>query len=177
MGYVQKLTFVTILFFSSGTLAIWQVAVNHAGFFGIWSLGAIYKWPDRFSLEFGLGRYQIDGRNFWQSNIAYRYAIWKFNYEQIVWTPLQPGLFLVASLDREKYFVESSPRYPYPNYYDQTAVRGGLELGTKLAWKNSPTTLVVYLRMIDGAILALYNTSKNEFQYYLASGVSLQYDF
>lgn len=177
MGPFQKLITLVLFLAAVEANATWQVSLSRAGFFGSWAIGGIYEWSDRHSVELAAGQYQIQNKNYWQSDLAYRYAIWKTEYENIVWAPIQPGLFAIGSWDRENYFLKSPSKYPYDSYYDQTAVRWGLEFSSVVGWKNAPISIAYHIRIIDAGVVAIYNNSHKELQYYLSSGISLRYAF
>lgn len=85
--------------------------------------------------------------------------------------------FTVRSWDRHNYFMTSPDKYPYEQYYDETALRYGLEFGSTMTFKDYNFAVAYRLRILDSGLIAVYNNKNRDLQYYISSGVSLQYVF
>ena len=157
--------------------AEWQATVNRMGFFGNLGAGAIYDWENRHSLELSIGFYSNNEKTYSQTNLAYRYSRWIVEYPDIFWSPIQLGIFSVRSWDRDGYFLRSPSKYPYAGYYDETALRWGLEFGTVVKWKSSPVALAYHVRILDAGVVAIYNNANKDLQYHVSSGLALRYCF
>lgn len=155
----------------------WQLAVNRMGFFGSFSAGGIYEWESLQSVEISLGRYLIADQYDPQVNLAYRFSPWQVETITGHWQPIQIGAFMLYSLDNRKFFFNSPAKYPYKHYYDQTALRWGLEAGTVYEWKNYPLALAYHIRVLDAGVVAIYNNANKDLQYHVSSGFSVRYVF
>lgn len=177
MGNVKELIFVFFLAYTSWAKADWQFTFNRMGFLGEFGVGMIYDWENPHSMEVSIGSYKTKYQNEWQTNIAYRYSKWHIDRGEKVWTPIQFGFFTVRSLDSEEYFIRGPDQYPESNYYDQTALRWGIEFGSALKFKSSGISIAYYFRILDTGIIALYNNGRKDLQYYASSGLSARYHF
>lgn len=153
------------------------MSLERAGFFGHSSLGGGYEWSRTHSLEFLIGAYPNDGHDNYQLNLAYRYSRWSVPFELIDWKPLQIGFFAMRSWDNDNYFLRSPNEYPQDNYYEQTIVRFGLEVGTTVFLTDTNFALAYRLRFLDNGLVALYNNTNKDLQYYTSSGLALQFYF
>jgi hypothetical protein len=151
-------------------------SLGWAGFFGRISLGALYETENRHSFEFSMGAYSGGSGDKYQSNLGYHYSVWKITRPNFSWEPMQLGIFAMYSWDK-KFFLKSPGKYPLPDYYDETAFRWGLEQGMSLQWMKEKWALVLVMRLIDSGIIAIYNNSHRDLQYYLSSGLRLEYRF
>lgn len=158
--------------------ADWKGTLNQSGFFGTYSAGAIYEWKDQHQVEFSLGSYPFDGVNYGQTNFAYRYSPWKvFVSPEVQWQPAHFGIFMIHSWDQSQYFIESPSKYPYEGYYDQTALRFGFEWATSWNFQSQKWAAVYALRLLDGGLIAWHNNSPENINFFVSSGISLQYKF
>lgn len=81
------------------------------------------------------------------------------------------------AMNDKKYFLRSPGKYPYPEYYDETALRYGLEFGTTLTFMPSRLAIGYRVRIFDNGVIAAFNKNNRDLQYYISSGLSLQYLF
>lgn len=174
---VKIVLFSLILFLSARAHADWRAVFERAGFFGKYSLGASYEWQPEHAVDLSLGVYQIEGQDYYQTNLVYRYSRWNVPFFGHMWRPLQFGAFFVYSLDRDRYFLDSPSKYPYKGYYDETALRWGAEFSSTLTFYPSRFAVAMRLRIFDNGLIAIYNNSQRDIQYYVSSGISLQYLF
>lgn len=158
--------------------AEWRATLQHAGFFGKVSGGAIWASRSGHEVETSIGMYDIANVHYGQLNLAYRYT----PFEQpagpdIVWEPTQVGLFVIHSQESDRFFSESPSKYPTSGYYDQTAFRGGIEIGTRVVSVPWNFAFAYRFRVLDTGLVALYNNAHRDLQYYISSGIQLQYIF
>lgn len=166
------------LLFSAGVWAgPWVVSFERAGFFGQYSVGAGYEWSPHHEWNLSYGFYSNGSRSGRQLNTVYRYSPWTVERPTHVWVPVHLGVFLMTSLEQDRFFLSSPAKYPYKDYYEQNALRGGAEFGTAFRLQNPPITLAYHLRFLDNGMVALYNNTRKDLQYYLSSGVAVQYRF
>lgn len=178
MVHAQTITtylFVFLLSFSAK--ADWRLIFERAGFLGAYSGGFSYQWNERHATDLSLGSYSNDGVKYYQTNISYRYSRWSVPWENRNWIPIQIGVFTIRSLDKHNYFVKSPSEYPSDGYYDATAFRWGLLYGTALEFPESHFGIAYYIKILDNGIIALYNNSQMDLQYYISSGIGLHYIF
>lgn len=178
MGKPQKLVLAFFCFSCYLCRADWQATVNGSGFFGNVSAGAIYGWSRSNSFEMSVGHFSIQEMQFVQSNFAYRKSHWSIRKNQMIWNPLGFGVFAINAWNGSRYFPQSPTKYPYANYYDQNAIRWGIELGTVLGIPSQHLSYAYHIRVLDVGVIAATN---NHFDldpvYYIASGLSVRYDF
>lgn len=155
----------------------WRLMATRAGFYGQYSLGLSYEWNPRHAVDYSIGTYQIDLENYYQSNLGYRYSHWQIPFYGNDWRPLQFGAFLVYAMNQQRYFLKSPGKYPYPEYYDETALRYGLEFSSTITFKPSRIGLGYHFRIFDNGVIATFNNSARNLQYYSSSGISVQYLF
>lgn len=174
-----QVSLLSLLFFAivSAEAAEWRAIIERAGFLGFVAAGASYEWSPEHAVDLSLGAYPIGDDTFYQTNFVYRYSRWNSPVQDDVWRPLQFGFFMVYSLDSERYFIDSPDKYPYPKYYDFTALRYGLEFGTTYTFKPSRIGIAYRIRIFDNGVIAIFNNSRRDLQYYVSSGFSLQYLF
>ncbi|WP_373998079.1 hypothetical protein [Bdellovibrio bacteriovorus] len=165
------------LFVSSAHADDWRAVVERAGFMGTVAAGASYEFEPEHAVDLSLGGYPIDDEVFYQANLVYRYSRWNTPVREDVWRPLQFGFFLVYALNSDKYFLESPDKYPYPDYYDFTALRYGAEFGTTYTFMRSRIGISYRIRIFDNGVIAIFNNNNRDLQYYISSGLSLQYLF
>ncbi len=175
MSYIKIILF---LLFSAtaSSQAEWRALAERAGFFGKYSLGASYEWNQTQAVDLLIGTYEVADASYYQANFAYRYSRWEVPFYEHNWRPIQFGGFIVTSLDNGRFFITSPSKYPYPEYYDETALRWGAELGSTFTFKNR-FAIGYCLRIFDNGLIAIYNNSNRDLQYYISSGLSLQYAF
>lgn len=135
----------------------WRAVLERAGFLGTLAAGASYE--------------------FVPEHAAYRYSRWNTKVFGNDWRPLQLGVFAVYALNNERFFIKSPDKYPYPDYYDETAIRYGAEFGTTFTFMPSRIGIGYHIRIFDNGIIAMFNNSNRDIQYYISSGISLQYLF
>jgi hypothetical protein len=155
----------------------WSLVVQRAGFLGVAAAGFGYNITENHQLEYTLGTYPIAEKNYYQSNFIYRYSHWNTPVEGHMWKPIQIGFFIVYAMNSEKYFITSPDKYPYPKYYDETALRYGVELGSSFTFAVTRIGIGYYIRIFDNGLIAAFNNSNRDLQYYVSSGFSLSYTF
>ncbi|RYZ84781.1 MAG: hypothetical protein EOP04_17335 [Proteobacteria bacterium] len=79
-------------------------------------------------------------------------------------------------MNNRNYFIESPSNYPTSGYYDGTAIRPGLELGSTYRFENSSIELAYRMRLVDLGITAIYNNAHRDLQYYVSSGLEVHYN-
>lgn len=177
MVHAQTLILFLILAFSNSRAhAEWHLIFERAGFMGSYSLGVSYEW-EKHAADLSIGAYSNEGVKYYQSNIAYRYSHWEVPWENRIWIPVQIGVFTVRSLDRKNYFVKSPSEYPSDGYYDATAFRWGFLYGTAIEFPESHFSVAYYIKVLDNGLIALYNNSRMDLQYYISSGIGIHYIF
>ncbi|WP_253715809.1 hypothetical protein [Bdellovibrio bacteriovorus] len=174
-----KITILIFSFFFSlpAFSSEWRAVLERAGFLGKYALGVSYEPTLNHAVDYLLGAYQIGGENFYQSNFMYRYSRWHVPVHGHSWRPLQMGAFMVVAMNNDRYFMKSPDQYPESNYYDFTAVRYGIEFGSTFTFFPSRLGLGYHLRVFDNGVVAIFNNSNRDLQYYISSGISLQYLF
>lgn len=110
-------------------------------------------------------------------NLVYRYSRWSVPLEQNSWEPVQIGFFVLRSWNQDKYFLRSPTQFPDDNYYSQTLFRLGLEWGMSYTLEDIDLSLSYRFRILDNGLIALYNNSGKDLQYYTSSGLGLQFRF
>lgn len=151
---------------------------ERAGFYGSIAFGGSYEFNDRHAVDFSIGEYLNDQHRYHQSNLSYRYSRWQMDFDQNkIWRPLQIGVFTVRSWDGRNYFLTSPGKYPYEQYYDETALRYGVEFGSTFTFTDYNFGISYRLRILDSGLIALYNNRNRDLQYYISSGLSFQYVF
>lgn len=159
------------------TQAQWGVVVQHAGFLGKAAVGPSYDFRTNHHFTWLLGTYEIGEEEFYQTSVVYRYSPWQERLAGYCWRPIQFGLFGTYALNTERFFFKSPDVYPEDKYYEQNVVRGGVEFGTDISHDVLPVTLGIHVRWLDIGMIALFNNTKRDQQYYFSSGISLQYKF
>lgn len=155
-----------------------RLFIARSGFMGKGALGLSAEFADhKHTTDLSLGVYDIEKVNYYQLNFSYRYSQWKIYYRNQEWRPLQIGIFGVYSLDYDRFFYDSPTPYPTKDYYEQTRFRYGLEISTNLTFVKSCLGLSYHLRVFDTGLTASFNNQNRDLQYYMSSGVSLQYIF
>lgn len=155
----------------------WLVSIERAGFFGQYSLGVGYEWSPHHEVDLSYGFYSNGSRSGRQLNTVYRFSPWTIERVTHVWVPVHLGLFLMFSLEQDRFFFSSPSKYPYKDYYEQNALRGGVEFGTAFRLRSPALTIAYHMRFLDNGMVAIYNNSRKDLQYYLSSGIALQYRF
>lgn len=167
----------TLILTAPSALAGWLLSFERTGFFGAYALGGGYQMEHKHSFEFLVGVYSNGGRDDYQGNLVYRYTRWSVPIKNVDWKPIQIGVFLIRSFDQDSYFLKTPDRYPTDNYYEPTLFRFGLELGSSFIFEDYNLGFSYRLRLLDSGIIALYNNSNKDLQYYSSSGFALQYYF
>ncbi|WII73240.1 hypothetical protein QJS83_05080 [Bdellovibrio sp. 22V] len=176
-NYKIAFVFFSFLWSLSAHAGDWRAIVERAGFMGTLAAGASYEWRPEHATDLSIGGYPIDDETFYQANFVYRYSRWNSPVGHDMWRPLQFGFFMVYALNSDKYFLESPDKYPYPDYYDFTALRYGAEFGTTYTFMRSRIGLAYRIRIFDNGVIAIFNNTNRDLQYYISSGFSLQYLF
>jgi hypothetical protein len=177
---LRKLKIVALLFsvfLSVSAQAEVRILFEKSGFIGKYALGASYEFSPEHAVDYLIGVYQIESEDFYQSNLIYRYSRWNVPFYGNTWRPIQFGLFMVYAMNQDKYFMRSPGKYPYPGYYDETALRYGAEFSSTFTMWPSGFAVGYHVRIFDNGIIAAFNNSNRELQYYISSGLSLQYVF
>lgn len=167
----------TLLFSLNSFAGQWRAVLSRAGFLGVAALGVSYEITPDHAVDFLLGSYTMGGDRHLQSNFMYRYSHWHVAIGEDEWRPVQFGAFLVHASNNDKFFMKSPDIYPESNYYDATAIRYGAEVGSTYTWYPLRLGLSYHLRIFDNGLIAIFNNSNRDLQYYISSGVSLQYVF
>lgn len=177
MAHAQKLMSFVFLFWSCSSSAAWLGSLGTNGFFGRYSAGVVYS-QGQHETEFSLGVYNQESKDYPQANLIYRYAPWEvLTFKEQIFHPLEIGFFATYSLDSKKYFLESPSKYPYDSYYDETALRWGLEVSNSIYFPRHSLSATYHIRILDSGLIALYNNVRKDLQYYISSGFSLRYHF
>lgn len=127
-----------IILSSASSHAQWGAITQYAGFLGKYAVGPTYDFNDRHMASYLLGGYQIDKNYYYQSSLLYRYSRWTEALGDYNWRPLQIGLFMTYAMNNTRFFTRSPSIYPAKNYYEQTKLRYGVEVGTDIAFKKYP---------------------------------------
>lgn len=173
-----KIVILLFLFFLSvNAQAEVRLMFQRSGFVGKYALGASYEFNPKHAVDYLLGVYQIEDEDFYQSNLMYRYSRWNVPFYSNSWRPIQFGFFMVYAMNQDKYFLKSPGKYPYPKYYDETALRYGAEFSSTFTMWPSGIAIGYHLRVFDNGIIAAFNNRNRDLQYYTSSGISLQYVF
>lgn len=151
--------------------------LEKAGFFGDYATGVSVDWNDRHATDLSLGRYRIDDSYSKQLNLSYRYSRWQVLFRGDEWRPVQYGAFVIHSIGDDRFFSRSPSKYPYPDYYDPTAFRFGMEFSSTWTFKPENIALALRLRVFDTGLIAGFNNENRNLQYFSSSGLSLQYVF
>ncbi|WP_255490133.1 hypothetical protein [Bdellovibrio sp. KM01] len=175
--FAKALVLFSFLWNTSAQASDWRVILERAGFMGTLAAGASYEWLPEHAIDVTLGGYLIEQEIFYQTNIAYRYSRWNSPTNGNIWRPLQFGIFAVYALNSDRYFMRSPDKYPSKGYYDETAFRYGLEFGTTYTFLPSGFGIGYRIRIFDNGLTAMFNNSNRDVQYYISSGVTLQYLF
>lgn len=155
----------------------YRLFISRSGFMGKGALGLSYEFTPQHAADLSVGIYDIHKVNYYQLNLAYRYAHWTLNYKEHQWRPLQVGLFGVHSLDYDRFFYNSPERYPTKDYYEQTRFRYGFEVGSHFTFLCSKLAIGYHMRIFDTGVIAVVNNENRDLQYYISSGLSLYYIF
>ncbi len=175
--FTKALIIFSMLWSFSANASEWRAILERAGFMGTVAVGGSYEWVPEHALDLTLGGYGVDNEVFYQANLAYRYSRWNTPTNGDMWRPLQFGLFSVYALNTDRYFLKSPSKYPSKGYYDETAFRYGIEFGTTYTFLPSHFGIGYRLRIFDNGLIAMFNNTNRDIQYYISSGVTLQYLF
>lgn len=168
--------FLSVLFGTSAQAEV-RLLFQRSGFVGKYSIGVSYEFTPQHAVDYLLGVYQIDNEDFYQSNFIYRYSRWNVPFYGSTWRPIQFGFFMVYAMNQDKYFLNSPSKYPYPGYYDETALRYGAEFSSTFTYWPTGIAIGYHIRVFDNGLIAAFNNSNRDLQYYMSSGVSFQYVF
>jgi len=86
-------------------------------------------------------------------------------------------IYALIDLKSNNYFSKSPRNYPDSDYYEQTALRGVLELSTQVYFLRPGIEVGYYLRLLDKGIAAYYNSTNNDLRYYTSSSLALIFHF
>ncbi|MGE0526417.1 MAG: hypothetical protein AB7G93_05190 [Bdellovibrionales bacterium] len=162
----------------SSALAQWAASFHHAGFLGDWAVGPAYAFHPKHSVELTVGAYELRETHYHQLNLGYSYLPWRVNPNpQVSWAPLRLGVVILGSLDNDRYFLKSPEQYPADNYYEQTAIRWGIQLGTSAFLARRRLELGLHTMILDSALVALYNNLHEDLSYFFSSGVLIKFHF
>lgn len=156
--------------------AEWNALLGTAGFFGQYYLGGKYKNDKAFQAEVSVGSYIIEGEAGWQLNSVFRYETAEVEWSAARWKVVNLGIgftYALIDLKNNKYFSRTPRQYPESDYYEQTALRGILELSSEVYFPNQHIEVGYYLRMLDKGLGAYYNSKNNNLYYYTSSGLAL----
>ncbi|WP_413583108.1 hypothetical protein [Bdellovibrio sp. HCB288] len=174
----NKIVFICLIFVASPAHSgEWRALIERAGFMGFLAAGVSYEWTQEHATDVSLGGYHIDNETYYQTNIGYRYSRWVTPLKGNEWRPLQFGGFAVYALNTDRYFLSSPDKYPSKGYYDETALRYGAEFGSTLTFFPSRLAIGYRVRIFDNGLIAMFNNSNRDIQYYISSGFTLQYLF
>jgi hypothetical protein len=154
-----------------------RIVFERAGFLGQYALGGSYEITPEHAVDLMVGVYHVSSNDYYQTSLIYRYSRWNTTFYGNNWRPLQFGIFATYSLDQDRYFMKSPGKYPDPNYYDETALRYGAEISSTFTFMPIGIGIGYHLRIFDSGIIAMFNNSNRDVQYYISSGISLQYLF
>lgn len=150
--------------------------LSRAGFFGEYSAGAVFAFREFHEAEISAGAYSSGEGREMQLNAAYRYVPWTVQGVHLRWQPVFLGGFVVSTVGGGRFFFNSPSKYPYKNYYDETAVRWGFETGSSWMWPSG-WGVAYRLRISDAGLIALYNNRNKDLEFSMSSGLSLLYSF
>lgn len=164
--------------FTSSAEARYLATISVGGYFGQYAAGLIFESANGYhATELSVGSYPAFGKSHYQLNLQYTYSPWLFDWDDNLWRPLNFGIFAVNSLDSDNYFKRSPAKYPSAGYYDETKIRPGTDLNSSIEFTNHKIQLTYHFRILDSGLTALVNNTDKDLQYYLSSGLSLQYYF
>lgn len=151
-----------------------------SGFFGQYYLGGVYKNDRSFQAEVSVGSYVIEGEAGWQLNSMFRYTAAERVWSVAQWKILNLGIGFIYSLidlKSNNYFSRSPRHYPDSEYYEQTALRGILELSTEVYFPKPQVEVGYYIRLLDKGVGAYYNSKNNNLYYYTSAGLALIFHY
>lgn len=165
-----------IVFVSLPAFGKWGLIFQSGGFLGRLNAGILISWEEKHAAEISLGTYLADNREYHQLNVGYRWSPWIIVLdEKTKWSAIQVGGFLIGSLDRENFFTESPDTFP-ENYYDQNAIRGGLQLASSLFFSDS-VAITAHMMILESGLIAIFNNKWDDLPYVWATGLGLQVFF
>ncbi|WP_413559293.1 hypothetical protein [Bdellovibrio sp. HCB209] len=176
-SFYQALILAILLLANTAHAGEVRALIERAGFMGTVAAGGSYEWTPEHALDLSLGAFPIDSETFYQANFVYRYSRWNSPVKGDMWRPLQFGFFGVYALNNKRYFLKSPDKYPYPGYYDETSFRYGAEFGTTYTFMPSRIAIGYRLRIFDNGLIATFNNTNRDIQYYISSGFTVQYLF
>lgn len=149
--------------------------LGYAGFLGNYQIGSIYHIDDSHSLEFSLGNYEMDRRNFFQLNFGYAFSHWYWQFKHFQIEPFRFGPYVFYAVDNSRYFVQVPHRYAERSYYQQNGLRLALHFGTAVKF-NENLRFILFTTMIDDAFVILYNNPGEEIgQTFMSTGLILEW--
>ena len=176
MVYIKKwFVILFFIFISVNAHAYWNPALAHAGFLGRYNLGAIKHIDDNHSLEFSLGSYAMDRRQFYQINFGYAYSPWLIKFSQITIEPFRFGPYALYALDNNNYFLQVPDRYVARNYYQQNGLHLALHFGAAIKIKEN-LRFILFTMVLDDAFVIMYNNPGEDIgQTFLSTGIILEW--
>lgn len=183
MDAFKKLIPLFILFSSlSHASASWVIAASYAGFLGDYSIAGGYHLDHRHSFHLGLGQYNVINNKYIQANLSYIYTPWSFDTRihekaDLAWDILDLGFHAIRSFDNSRNFRTSPSKYPTKDYYDETILRFGLQVGTSVRILHEKIKISYFSMILDNGLIALYNNNheRSLISYYISHGIMISY--
>ncbi|MES2801629.1 MAG: hypothetical protein V4654_04005 [Bdellovibrionota bacterium] len=110
----------------------------------------------------------------------FRYTMAEPVWKVAKWRALNLGIgFIYALIDlKSNNYFSSTPRgFPDSDYYEQTALRGMLEISSEVYFPKQHIELGYYLRLLDKGLGAYYNSKNNNLHYYTSSGLAVTFHY
>ncbi len=177
MAFIKIMLIGFFIFIGEKARADWGLVLQKGGYLGNTALGGVYTWKKEHSIELSIGNYLAAEKENYQINLGYRWSPWQVPISNWAWAPLQLGFFLMGALNNREYFTESSEVYPSEDYYDQTAVRGALQISSGFYFPKEKAALIYHFSILENGLIAIYNNDWRNLSYFWASGFSLQIYF
>lgn len=159
--------------------ADWSPLLGTSGFFGQYYFGGVYRNDKSFAAEVSMGSYLVEGEAGWQLNCMFRYMAMQMAWNSLQWRALGFGAgftYALNDLKGNNYFSSSPSHFP-EDYYEQTALRGILELSTEVYFSGQQIEVGYYLRLLDKGLGAYYNSKSHNLRYYTSSSLALIFHF
>ncbi len=168
------------MFFCSQGFSAWSTVLGTSGFFGQYYLGGLYDNGGYFQGETSIGSYTVGGATRWQLNTMFRGIVFEHTWDAVQWKALTLGagfVYALIDLKSNKYFSRSPREYPDSGYYEQTALRGVLELSSQIYLKKQNFSLAYSIRVLDRGIVAYNNSTNNDLRFYTSAGLAVIFNF
>lgn len=147
------------------------------GFLGEDAMFFGFPWGS-FEMIFGFGQFQLSGENFYQLNAGGHYYPASYQFGRFQWRPFGAGAYAMYADADSQYFLTSPDIYPYPNYYEQTALRMAFSLATSLrtiAFKRR-VEFIYQANLIDTGVVVIFNNPSDLFIDFWSSGIMFKMD-